>query len=201
MTFLVGEVEVVNEVHLAHQATIRDGAVESTDDLCISVQPFFFDLSGVHGRYPGVINQPVTDNAVNYVYLDELGALQVTPGSYPATLHIRLARVVAASGFISRIFLERAFLTASADGIAITAKSGILIPGDFSGNPKKAFVAFAVTYPNTMYTVTFGSITANDIQFVPVAENKAVTGFTVNLAVNNIANLAEIHWQAMPTGE
>jgi hypothetical protein len=203
MGYWLGEVEVVGEVQTASTAVIRDGVITAVDDLCISVQPFFYDLAGVHGRYVGVLNQAVVDNDTNYVYLDAAAALQVTTAGYPAALHLRLGRVITLGGVITRVFLERAFLAATAAGgaPADTAKSGLLIPGNFAGNPKKANVAFASAYPDTQYTITLGLATANDKQFVPVIETKATTGFTVNLSVNNIANLLEVYWHTMPVGE
>ena len=202
MGYWLGEVEVVGEVQTASTAVIRDGVVQAVDDLCISVQPFYYDLAGIHGKYDGILNQAVADDDTNYVYLDGAGALQVTVAGYPATTHIRLARVIAAGGIICRIFLERAFLTAAlSGGISDTAKSGLLIPGSFAGNPKKATVAFSSAYPDTAYTIATGLSTAADKQFVPVIENKLATGFTVNLGANNIANLVEMYWHTLPVGE
>lgn len=80
-------------------------------------------------------------------------------------------------------------------------KSGILIPGNFSGNPKQATVAFATAYPDANYTVTLSAETANDKSFALRYENKTTAGFDVDLGSNNIANLVSVSWQTVPVGE
>jgi hypothetical protein len=80
-------------------------------------------------------------------------------------------------------------------------KSGILIPGDFSGNPKQATVTFASAYPDTNYTITVSVETINNKSFALRYESKATTGFDVDLGSNNIANLVSVSWQTVPVGE
>jgi len=114
MSFVVGEVEVTNEIALAPTAVIRDGAVESAGDLSVNVQSFFFDLAGVKGKFKGVLCQSVQDGYTNFVFLDENTNLQINITGYPADkIAIRLARVIANNGVITRIIHERAFLTCS----------------------------------------------------------------------------------------
>jgi hypothetical protein len=112
MPYLIGEVDVTNEVSLAPSAVLYDGAVTADGDLTIKVNAFFYDIGGVHGKYLGAINQAVPDNTTSYVYLDDVGALAIDPTSYPVTDHIRLGRVVTSGGIIVRVMLERAFFTA-----------------------------------------------------------------------------------------
>lgn len=89
---------------------LADGRIQSDGDLTISIAPFYYDLDGYKGYYLGSVGQAVTDNLVNYVYLSDTSVLTIT-SSYPAgTRHIRLARVVASGGFITRIISERAIL-------------------------------------------------------------------------------------------
>ena len=53
----VGELEVTNELRLAQNHVIRDGAVECDGDLSVLINQFFYDLGGVKGKFPGLINQ------------------------------------------------------------------------------------------------------------------------------------------------
>jgi hypothetical protein len=80
-------------------------------------------------------------------------------------------------------------------------KSGILIPGAFSGNPKVAAVTFSTPYPDTNYTIGIDAVTQNGITYPIRPENKAVGGFDVSLGSNNIAHLIEVGWQTVATGE
>lgn len=80
-------------------------------------------------------------------------------------------------------------------------KSGVLIPGAFSGDPKKATVTFTTAYPDTNYTIGIDAVTQNGITYPIRPENKATTGFDVVLGSNNIAHLIEVGWQTVATGE
>jgi hypothetical protein len=115
MTYVIGEVEVTNEVSLAPSAVLYDGAVVADSDLTVLVNGFYYDLGGTKGKYAGSTCNSVTDDATNYVFLDSGAALGINTTGYPSgILNIRLARVVAAGGVIVRIILERPFFTAAA---------------------------------------------------------------------------------------
>jgi hypothetical protein len=117
MPFVIGEVEVTNEVTLAPSAVLYDGAVVADGDLTVLVNNFFYDLGGTKGKYAGSVGNAVTDNITNYVYLNSSAALVINTTGYPASvIHLRLARVVASGGFIVRVILERALFTASSVG-------------------------------------------------------------------------------------
>jgi hypothetical protein len=88
-----------------------------------------------------------------------------------------------------------------ATGLAVDIKSGVLIPGAFAGNPKKATVTFTTAFPDANYAVTLAAEAANDKGFVPHVESKTAAGFVVNLGTNNIANLVAVGWHATPNGE
>jgi hypothetical protein len=129
MPFVVGEVEVTNEVSLAPNSVLKDGAIEMDGDLSIKINSFYYNINGTQGKYAGAIGLTVTDNTVNYVWLDGSANIQITTGSYPSvsTVSLRLGRVVASGGFITRIILERAFLTAISSGSAAHASLRQLI--------------------------------------------------------------------------
>lgn len=117
MPFVLGEVEVTNEVSLAPSAVIYDGAVVADGDLTVQVNNFYYDLGGTHGKYAGSMGNAVADDSTNYVYLDSGASLVINATGYPPSgMHIRLARVVASGGFIVRVILERAFLTSAVSG-------------------------------------------------------------------------------------
>ena len=198
----IGELEVVNEVKLAQSSSLYDGAVTADGDLTIKVNAFYYDLGGVHGKYVGSCVNAVTNNATNYVYLNNAGNLAISVVSYPSTgIHIRLARVIAQSGIIVRVILERAFFTSGGNAPSQSIKSGKFIPGDFAGNPKKATATFVSAYPDTNYTITALALTDGTKTFSLDTESKTVNGFTVNLNSNNVANLIEVGWHAIAIGE
>ena len=80
-------------------------------------------------------------------------------------------------------------------GASNSERTGVLIPGDFAGNPKKATVTFLVAYPNTNYVITADIATINDKVFGHTLESKAAGSFVINLSTNNIANLTEVLWR------
>jgi hypothetical protein len=201
MPFVIGEVEVVNEVSLAPSAVLYDGAVVADGDLTVKVNSFFYEIAGVHGKYIGSVANVVTDNQTNYVYLNALAALAINTTGYPTSAHIRLARVVTQSGIIVRVILERAFFTGGGSMLASTVKAGVALAASFSGSPKKSTVTFASPYGSTAYAVIFSPITDGSRTFSPSAETKTVSGFTVNLNNNNLAGLLEIDWHTTQSGE
>jgi hypothetical protein len=80
-------------------------------------------------------------------------------------------------------------------------KAGTLIPGDFSGNPKKATVTFSVPYSSNNYSVSLGAESINNRKFGPYYESKTTSGFTVNLGTRRLANLVQVTWQTSAPGE
>jgi hypothetical protein len=83
----------------------------------------------------------------------------------------------------------------------LPAKVGVLIPGAFSGNPKVATVTFATAFADANYAVTLSVGTISKKSFAPSVEAKTAIGFDVNLGSNNIADLVEVGWHAIPNGE
>lgn len=79
-------------------------------------------------------------------------------------------------------------------------KAGVVIPGAFSGNPKKATVVFGTAYGSTNYAITLAVLTDGTKQFAPSVESKTVSGFVLNLGSSNVANLVEIGWHTMING-
>lgn len=94
---------------------IADGRVFADGDLTIAVNTFTYEIDGNRSSFVGVAGQSVTDDNTSYVFVDNEGALGIQTSGWPTTTHIRLARVVAASGLISQIINERVFLSAELD--------------------------------------------------------------------------------------
>lgn len=127
MPYVIGEVEVVNEVTLVPTASLYDGAIVADGDLTVTVTEFFYRFNCTYGKYSGSTANAVTNNATSYVYLDATGTLNINTTGYPTTTgYIKLGRVVAAGGFITRIIFERAFISSSGSkyGVKTTLTHG-----------------------------------------------------------------------------
>jgi len=85
------------------------------------------------------------------------------------------------------------FLATNAQAAIVEARgqSGQILPGLFSGNPKKTSVTLALAFPTNNYSTTFESADGR----IWIAENLATTGFDVSSQAN--ATLANIlYWTA-----
>jgi hypothetical protein len=150
MPYVIGEVEVTNEITLAPNAVIYDGAIVEDGDLSVKVNGFYYNLDGAYGRYVGSSANAVTDDTTNYIYLDISGVLTINTTGYPVGSYIQLGRVVASGGFILRIFLERPLLSVSlpTGGFVpstrtLTAGGGLTGGGDLSADRSFDIVANA----------------------------------------------------------
>jgi hypothetical protein len=137
--FLLGEVEVTNEVSLAPSAALYEGAVLADGDLTVAVHSFYYDMGGAKGKYLGSVGNSVVDNTTSYVFVNDSGTLVINTTGYPTSpgdLHVRLARVVASGGFVTRVILERAFFTASSAQVpisrSINTENGLQGGGDLT---------------------------------------------------------------------
>jgi len=87
----------------------------------------------------------------------------------------------------------------SIEGLEVLGhKSGRLIPGDFSGNPKKATVTFDEAYSDTDYSIALDQVTIDGWVFALSTESKTDGGFVVSLNTNVIAHLVEVLWLTKP---
>jgi hypothetical protein len=96
-------------------AVLEPGLVKKTGNLAVSILSFNYELDGVRQTYGGAINQAVTDDSWNYVYLDFDGSLNINTTGFPTTTHIRLAKVRADNGVIVSVDDERVLLAAGID--------------------------------------------------------------------------------------
>lgn len=96
-------------------AVLEPGLVRKTGNLAVSILSFNYELDGVRQTYGGAINQAVTDDSWNYVYLDFDGSLNINTTGFPTTTHIRLAKVRADNGVIVSIDDERVLLATGID--------------------------------------------------------------------------------------
>lgn len=86
-------------------------------------------------------------------------------------------------------------------GIAGEAKAGKILAAAFSGNPKAGTVSFSTAYGDTDYSISLTSVTTNNANFAPVAENITASGFDIQMGAGNISNLTSVLWMTMPFGE
>lgn len=100
------------------------GRVKSDGDLSVAILSFNYEMDGEKGSYVGAVSQSVTDDTMNYVYLDKVGTLQINTTGFPVNTLIRLARVKAQGGVITNIYDERVLLSAQLDKEIQTAQSG-----------------------------------------------------------------------------
>lgn len=80
-------------------------------------------------------------------------------------------------------------------------KNNAVASASFAGSPRTAAVTFTTAYPDTNYSIALTPVTTNNTSFSPTVESKATTGFTINMHTNNITNLVEVMWTALPYGE
>lgn len=186
MPFVIAETTVVGEVSLAPSAVLYDGAVTADGDLTVKVNSFYYAMGTVYGKYAGSVGNAVTDNTTNYAYLNSSGGLVINAVGYPgAGLHIRLARIVASGGFVTRVILERAFLAATAgqygDDVFVFATGGI------GTSPTARYIPFGFTPRNApALPVSLRAPRAGTASNLRVKHNQGGTGgnLTYTLLVN-----------------
>lgn len=91
---------------------LEPGLIRPDGDMSIAILSFHYEIDGVRTKFDGAINQSLTNNSVNYVFLDWDGSLNINTTGYPTTSHIRLGRVGVQSGLIVAIDDDRVILTA-----------------------------------------------------------------------------------------
>lgn len=96
-------------------AVLEPGLVRRDGDLSVAILRFHYELDGIRSDYAGAINQALTDDSWNYVFLDFDGSLNINTTGFPTTTHIRLAKVRCDNGAIVSITDERVLLAAGID--------------------------------------------------------------------------------------
>lgn len=79
---------------------------------------------------------------------------------------------------------------------ALSTRSGVVAPGDFSGSPKTATVTFSTALPTSNYSI---SISSEDSRFWTF-ENKTEHGFTIN-ANADASLISSVTYIAIEHGE
>lgn len=95
------------------EAVVASGRIVYVDGLYFNVLAFNYELDGVRQLFVGALNEVLTDDAINYVYLDFDGSLNVSTTGYPTTTHVRLGRVVTSGGVVTTILDDRILLSAA----------------------------------------------------------------------------------------
>jgi hypothetical protein len=94
---------------------LEAGLVRPDGDLSVAILRFHYELDGVRQTYDGSVNNSLTNDSWNYVYLDYDGSLNINTTGFPTTTHIRLAKLRAQDGAIVTMDDERVILTAGID--------------------------------------------------------------------------------------
>lgn len=124
----------------------------SVSSLKIEVSSFKYDIGGQRGSFVGAVDQSVTDDDTNFVYLDGDGVLQINITGFPTDVtYIPLARVVTANGEVVAIHEERVLLASSAAAIG-TCRIGFPVDGGVRGGDSDG-----VSSNNSVCSLTLGS--------------------------------------------
>jgi len=94
---------------------LEPGLIRPDGDLTVAIIAFNYELDGVRSKFDGAINQSLTDEAWNYIFLDFDGSLNINTTGFPTTTHIRLGKVHTHDGGIIAIDDERVILAAGID--------------------------------------------------------------------------------------
>jgi hypothetical protein len=86
-------------------------------------------------------------------------------------------------------------------GFPLSVKSGVVVPGSFSGSPLQATVTFSAAFASTAYSITATAVTTNNKSFAVRIESKLAGSFVIDLNTASSSDLTEVGWQAIETGE
>lgn len=127
------EVQVNRNLDRLHALVTESNALRAVDEgaLLLGVYPGFYTLGGTAKEFDGFTGQSLTDNAVNWVWIDASNALVVATSNFPADLDtfVPVAKVTTASGDITeiedrrgsaRIIVGGASATMGTDAISFT---------------------------------------------------------------------------------
>jgi hypothetical protein len=137
--------------------------------LNVNVAPgSYLRQDGTIGLNAGAARQPMTASASNYLYLDltNSGALTVNTSGFPATAHVRLAVVVAASSTITSVTDARvafSVIGSIADGVNLTLGTLAGTQIGTAANQKLGFFGATPVVQPTLGPATAGaSYTSNE---------------------------------------
>lgn len=86
-------------------------------------------------------------------------------------------------------------------GSGLATKAGTVAAGSFAGNPKTATVTFGAAFSDAGYAVTLMAVTTGNKSFAPAVETQLAGSFVIMLGSNSTANLTQVNWIAVKTGE
>ena len=77
-------------------------------------------------------------------------------------------------------------------------KAGEVLKAALTGNPKKGTVTFNTAFPDANYSIqlTCRVNSGNNASWIPVAENRTASGFTINMNSSNVTKLVAVMWTA-----
>ena len=101
------EVQVNRTLDRLHALVTESNALRAVDEgaLLVGVYPGFYTLGGAAKEFAGFTGQSLTDNAVNWVWIDAANALIVSTANFPVDLDtfVPVAKITTASGDITEI--------------------------------------------------------------------------------------------------
>lgn len=77
-------------------------------------------------------------------------------------------------------------------------KSGSLIAGAFTGDPRTAAVSFVTPFADSSYSIAVQVVTSGDHAFLPSVRNRTPLGFEINLNTASNFGLSEVLWSTHP---
>jgi len=122
----------------------------------------------------------------------EIGVVQSNGVFDASTCTIAEINAAAVTALTTREYIE---------GRTLFTKSGRVVNATFTGNPKTATVTFGTAFADADYSISVICETINDTSYVPIVESVAAGSFIINMGVNNINDLTEVHWTATKHGE
>ena len=127
------EVQVNRNLDRLHALVTESNALRAVDEgaLLVGIYPGFYTLGGTSKEFDGFTGQSLTDNAVNWLWIDAGNALALSTSAFPADLDtfVPVAKVTTAAGDITeiedrrgaaRIIVGGASATMGTDAISFT---------------------------------------------------------------------------------
>lgn len=101
------EVQINRNLDRLHALVTESNALRAVDEgaLLVGVYPGFYTLGGTSKEFNGFTGQSLTDNAVNWIWIDAANALIVSTSNFPVDLDtfVPVAKITTASGDITEI--------------------------------------------------------------------------------------------------
>lgn len=120
--------------------------------LKIEIKSFKYNIGGLYGVFVGVVDQSVTDDATNYVYLDNTGTLQLNTTGFPTDIsYFPISRVTTSNGEIVAVYDEKVLYGISS-AVQGTCRVGFPVDAGVRGGNS------GVSSNNSVPSITFDDV-------------------------------------------